>query len=236
MRRLLLVSAAIAMAAMVGAAPGSAQAPAQDSVTGTGIIFFVPGEGFFTEVGVDARSGPSGESPSGGVSYLPCGVVILGRSCTVGGGRVTCLNVTGNRAVIGFYGGVFSTLSGPVRVRGLVEIEDNGSPGAGGDTLQIGLDFLPLSGPPGLPLPPDVPITSCPASVPGDGVALSTGVTPPYGSDFSQDYVVTDAKPLPTSKDQCKKGGWQSYGVFKNQGDCVSLVATGGKNPPAGSP
>lgn len=38
----------------------------------------------------------------------------------------------------------------------------------------------------------------------------------------------------PTNKDQCKNGGWQSYGVFKNQGDCVSFVATGGKNLPAG--
>jgi hypothetical protein len=46
--------------------------------------------------------------------------------------------------------------------------------------------------------------------------------------------VVTCA--LPANKDQCKNGGWQSYGVFKNQGDCVSFVATGGKNPPANSP
>lgn len=38
---------------------------------------------------------------------------------------------------------------------------------------------------------------------------------------------------MPTS-DSCKKGGWQAYGVFKNQGDCVSFVATGGKNQPAG--
>lgn len=37
----------------------------------------------------------------------------------------------------------------------------------------------------------------------------------------------------PTSKDQCKNGGWQSFNepAFKNQGDCVSYVATGGKNP-----
>ena len=41
--------------------------------------------------------------------------------------------------------------------------------------------------------------------------------------------------PLPTSKDQCKNGGWQSFGtLFKNQGDCVSFVATGGKNQPTG--
>jgi hypothetical protein len=38
----------------------------------------------------------------------------------------------------------------------------------------------------------------------------------------------------PTSKDECKDGGWQTYGIFKNQGDCVSYVATKGKNPPNG--
>lgn len=38
---------------------------------------------------------------------------------------------------------------------------------------------------------------------------------------------------LPTNKDQCKKDGWKTFGIFKNQGDCVSFVATGGKNPPA---
>ena len=41
-------------------------------------------------------------------------------------------------------------------------------------------------------------------------------------------------RPLPTDKDQCKHGGWEAFGVFKNQGDCVSFVATGGKNRPAG--
>ena len=40
--------------------------------------------------------------------------------------------------------------------------------------------------------------------------------------------------PLPTSTDQCKNGGWQSYRVFRNQGDCVSFVATGGKKAPKG--
>ncbi len=44
--------------------------------------------------------------------------------------------------------------------------------------------------------------------------------------------VVFDAPVLPTSADQCKNGGWRSFGVFKNQGDCVSFVATGGKNQP----
>lgn len=36
---------------------------------------------------------------------------------------------------------------------------------------------------------------------------------------------------LPNTKEECKNGGWQTFGVFKNQGDCVSFVATGGKNP-----
>ena len=35
---------------------------------------------------------------------------------------------------------------------------------------------------------------------------------------------------------QCRQSGWKSFGtLFKNQGDCVSFAATGGKNPPAGS-
>ena len=38
----------------------------------------------------------------------------------------------------------------------------------------------------------------------------------------------------PAVKDFCKQGGWVSFGVFKNQGDCVSWVATGGANPPSG--
>jgi hypothetical protein len=47
---------------------------------------------------------------------------------------------------------------------------------------------------------------------------------------------ISSRRLLPTSKDQCKNGGWQTFGVFKNQGDCVSFVATRGRNPPANSP
>lgn len=44
----------------------------------------------------------------------------------------------------------------------------------------------------------------------------------------------------PTSKDQCKDGGWSNYtdgqgNAFKNQGDCVSYVASGGKSDPLSS-
>jgi len=38
---------------------------------------------------------------------------------------------------------------------------------------------------------------------------------------------------LPTGKDQCMNNGWKNYGTtFKNQGDCVSFIATKGKNQP----
>ena len=50
------------------------------------------------------------------------------------------------------------------------------------------------------------------------------------------DIVVVDAPALPTFKDQCKNGGWRTYGVFTNQGDCIGFVSTKGKNPPANSP
>jgi hypothetical protein len=54
------------------------------------------------------------------------------------------------------------------------------------------------------------------------------------------DDVVLLVATLPTSKDECKNGGWETFvnvntgqQIFKNQGDCVSFVATQGKNPPA---
>jgi hypothetical protein len=37
----------------------------------------------------------------------------------------------------------------------------------------------------------------------------------------------------PRTKGECTHGGWRTFNnpVFKNQGDCVSFVATGGRNP-----
>ena len=48
---------------------------------------------------------------------------------------------------------------------------------------------------------------------------------------FLSDY--SEAQSL-TMQD-CKKDSWQFYEVFKNQGDCVSFLATMGGNEPAGS-
>jgi hypothetical protein len=95
-------------------------------------------------------------------------------------------------------------------VGGVAEVQDND--GAGQDTATIGFVFVQD------PLPTTCPIVGVGGPIPGG------------------DITVVDAPPLPTSKDQCKNGGWETYGVFKNQGDCVSYVATKGKNPPANSP
>jgi hypothetical protein len=38
---------------------------------------------------------------------------------------------------------------------------------------------------------------------------------------------VFDAPLLPTSKDQCKNGGWRDFSQFKAQGDLLNFVANG---------
>lgn len=48
--------------------------------------------------------------------------------------------------------------------------------------------------------------------------------------------ICADILPGPTDAEaDCKKGAWEDWGVFKNQGDCVSYIATKGRNGPAGA-
>jgi hypothetical protein len=60
---------------------------------------------------------------------------------------------------------------------------------------------------------------------------LFGGAVPPVSG--TQQLVATCSS-FPTAKDQCKNGGWRNFPGFKNQGDCVSYVATKGKNQPSG--
>jgi hypothetical protein len=48
----------------------------------------------------------------------------------------------------------------------------------------------------------------------------------------------TQVPATPMSANDCKNGGWQTFVLpaFKNHGDCVSWVATNGRNAPAGYP
>ena len=51
------------------------------------------------------------------------------------------------------------------------------------------------------------------------------------GEGFTSDLLF--APPLlPDAKEQCKDEGFLIFGVFENQGDCVSFVSTDGKNEP----
>jgi hypothetical protein len=100
-----------------------------------------------------------------------------------------------------------ATMGAGAPVFGLVSVEDND--GAGQDRSGVSLPSEPLV---------------CPTSP-------STAVSPIFGGDIT----VHDAPAPPASKDQCANGGWRGFPGFRNRGDCVSFVATDGKNRPAGT-
>ena len=119
-------------------------------------------------------------------------------------GPVTCLAVTGNRALIGFQDPIVGFV--------LALAIDNRPPGATG-------------------LPPDEFYAA--PSHPADGCApLISGTG---GQLLQGDIVVRDAPRSPSSKEQCKNGGWRNFPGFKNQGDCVSFVADRGQEPARGA-
>ena len=99
----------------------------------------------------------------------------------------------------------------------LIFVEDNADPSD--DRLGANTDLA-------------APVVECP----DPAALLATGLQIGPTTITSGDITVVDAPALPTAKDQCKNGGWRAFGVFKNQGDCVSFVATNGKNQPANSP
>lgn len=70
----------------------------------------------------------------------------------------------------------------------------------------------------------------------GTILLLSLGVMAPAAAQTPPPPPPPPGSVLPTAKHQCFAGGWQDFKVFKNQGDCVSFVATKGKNPPALTP
>jgi hypothetical protein len=183
-RRVLLIAVAIAVTGPL-ALPGAsgAQLPAQDSVTGSAAT----GDGRQSvDFTFDVHSGPSGESPTGTVSF-DAFLVDLGDL------ELSCLTVSGNRASMIV---LIPPLSPSAPAGVLISVQDN--EGAAPDGLSW--SFLTT-------LPTACPVTSA------VGEPIRAG-----------DITVTDAQPLPTSKQQCKNGGWRSFGAFKSQGDCVSFV------------
>jgi hypothetical protein len=52
---------------------------------------------------------------------------------------------------------------------------------------------------------------------------------PPFPVETG-DITIIDGHQFPTSKDQCKNGGWRNFGsTFRNQGQCVAFVERGPK-------
>jgi hypothetical protein len=70
------------------------------------------------------------------------------------------------------------------------------------------------------------------ASSPSAGSIVQFSMEMPSLGDLNLSATLVATPTLPTSMDQCRSGGWMSFGVFRNQGECVSFVATGGRNGP----
>jgi hypothetical protein len=200
MKLKLILTTAIVGMALALPSTSSAQAPTQDSVTSEG------GQPF--SIFLDASSGPLGENPTGSVRWHIGGG--LGPSWF---GDVSCLSVSGNTAVIGFGDGYFIASIPAVEaywIAGLIRVVDNG-PGPD-DTFE----WVELqTGEPGLVGDP----------LPGPADCSSF---PPGAQIWPGDITVTDAQPpVPTSKAQCRNGGWRNFPQFKNQGQCIAFVNYG---------
>ena len=145
------------------------------------------------------------DAHSGPSGENPTGHLTLGAfDSTIG-----CLRVEGDTAVLGV--NFIGLPTQPPPFPGAAIRFDDG--GAGGPDRA----FINLGGVFG---PGDCP---APQSVTDNPVTVTSG-----------NVVVLDAAALPSAKAQCKNSGWKTFGFFKNQGDCVSFVATGGKNQPNG--
>jgi hypothetical protein len=191
---------------VAGAALAAAPAAAQ---TPPGDSLSVTGE---TEAGGNPFSFTNidivaSSGPSGEAAIGHAAFTVLPGPVEVGtrtGSNVTCLAVSGNRATL-----VFTSVGlGPPVVAHAV---DNGPPGSGQDRF--------------FAVPGDV------APGPDDCNADFSGFFPEFVT--TGDVSIRDAPPGPATKDDCKKDGWRRFG-FKNQGQCVSSIATGATKPPAG--
>jgi hypothetical protein len=182
---------------------GALTSSAGGQISGDSVV----GSGFVAgdQFEVSIHSGPSGENPTGFIRAT--GVVTFE-------GVPTCLRVSGNRASGGYR--ITSSPTLPIGSGFVAIVEDNGP--LGSPQPDVLLRF-------GYPVTPPV---QCP-----DPDVLEDPGSPFADLPFEAgDVTVIDSQPLPTSKDQCRDGGWRDFAVFENQGDCVSFVVTRERNPP----
>jgi hypothetical protein len=124
------------------------------------------------------------------------------------------------------FNGAFAT-----RMRGFVEVVDRGPAAGLLDRLDISPQPVAWSG--STAPPSDVPLTDCPDTLPPPGYFFPNVPADPLGPPHPawpghiQDFTVTDAQALPSSKDQCKNGGWKIYWVFQEPGRLRQLRSYG---------
>ncbi len=212
MKTMLTASLALAVATLGGIpATATGQSAGTDSVTGTAsdcvkFVELFPGQIFCTRrpnIDVDVESGAAGENPAGTVFLGSLGET-PGGSASVNA-DATCLSVSGRVAIIGVTGtrsqtgGLFD-----VPLAGLIRVGDAGGPGSGADTFQFayrtGDPFDP-------PLPGPTTCTTFPGTFPRDSFFF------PDFTNESGDAVVIDTRPLPATKDQCKRRLGNLWGV-----------------------
>jgi hypothetical protein len=216
------------LVAFLGTPAGATAQPAgADSVSGTAAacLFVTPGVpnscAYGFSFSAQVQSGPGGEHPSGDLSWYVNGTTPGGSSGS--NAAPTCLHVNGRVAIIGVSGqevrGGIS--NGVYSFAGLVRVVDAGGPASGADSVAIAIQRGAKYGP---PLPGPTSCSSFPGGFPPGGYFA------PDATNETGDLVVSDR---PASKDDCKGSGWKVFRIFKNQGACVSFVATGGKNAPS---
>lgn len=118
-------------------------------------------------------------------------------------GDVTCLNVRGAQAVVG--GPVTGGTAAPAGSGYFFHVDDRAPLS---DLVRLEL----LESPPSACVSPSL---ISPALVTAGDIVVADAPAPP---------------PSPTSKDECKDGGWRQFG-FRNQGECVAFVE---RLPPPG--
>jgi hypothetical protein len=128
--------------------------------------------------------------------------VVLGIGDLIG--DVTCLNVSGSQAVVG--GPVTGGTAVPAGFGYFFHVDDRAPMS---DLVRLELLGSPPSG-------CGSPLFISPALVTVGDIVVTDAPAPP---------------PLPTSKDECKDGGWRQFG-FRNQGECVAFVES--LPPPGG--
>jgi hypothetical protein len=139
----MVVIGLLVAAGSAAATHSNGKGPRHDQVAGTGAIDtpVTPFGPVFVKLHVNAKSGPFGTDPRGKVVFRgnppPIGDIDIK-------GRVTCLNVVGNQAIVGFE--ITKAKAGPIPegAGGIFSILDNGEPGTGNDAFEGG----PLPQPP----------------------------------------------------------------------------------------